>query len=264
MGEQTKNIKPKNVHEALAIIQSKMFVKKENEKNGGGGKFNYRTVEQILKKIQETLVANQILATVVSTEEVVCKGTPLVAEIDAVEKYYENKESFTRNVRRLVDVGSRYYVKSTACFTYKGESVCSTTEVREQFSKNGMDDAQLSSATSTYAQKGALCKLFAIQGEKDIDELFEEKQAEEEKKAVKQMINKKTNIITLLQKIGKQYNLRGNPEEARQAIQSDVESITGEEFKEENYDTIIEKLTIVSEENAETEKSVYEQALAKE
>ena len=70
----------------------------------------------------------------------------------------------------IVLIGDRYYVKATATLTNeKGESISASAYARESQDKKGLDHAQLTGATSSYARKYALNGLFAIDDTKDID-----------------------------------------------------------------------------------------------
>lgn len=64
----------------------------------------------------------------------------------------------------LVLIGERYYIKATATYTNKdeGETFTATAYAREPLDKKGMDEAQITGASSTYARKVALSGLFAI------------------------------------------------------------------------------------------------------
>ena len=70
----------------------------------------------------------------------------------------------------LVLVGDRYYVKATAVLLAPdGSSVKSTAFAREAADKRGMDAAQVTGATSSYARTYALNGLFAIDDTEDAD-----------------------------------------------------------------------------------------------
>lgn len=70
----------------------------------------------------------------------------------------------------LVMVGDRYYIKATAVLLAPdGSSVKSTAFAREAADKKGMDSAQVTGATSSYARKYALNGLFAIDDTADSD-----------------------------------------------------------------------------------------------
>lgn len=69
----------------------------------------------------------------------------------------------------VVMIGSRHYVKATARIT-DGETTHEATALaREEESKKGMDSAQVTGATSSYARKYCLNGLFGIDDSKDAD-----------------------------------------------------------------------------------------------
>lgn len=70
----------------------------------------------------------------------------------------------------LVMIGNRYYVKST-CFLKNeaGEIETSTAFAREQESKKGMDEAQITGSASSYARKYAACSLLGIDDNREPD-----------------------------------------------------------------------------------------------
>lgn len=69
----------------------------------------------------------------------------------------------------IVQVGDRYYIRAAASFHCAGESISTQAFAREADSKKGMDAAQLTGSSSSYAAKYALSKLFAIDDCKDAD-----------------------------------------------------------------------------------------------
>lgn len=67
-------------------------------------------------------------------------------------------------------IGERYYLRATATIINKdGKSVVVTALAREDESKKGLDGAQLTGSTSSYARKYALNGLFLIDDTKDAD-----------------------------------------------------------------------------------------------
>lgn len=70
----------------------------------------------------------------------------------------------------MVMIGDRIYVKAIASFCYEGFSVYCEAFAREAGEKKGMDAAQVTGSSSSYARKYALNGLFAIDDNKDIDE----------------------------------------------------------------------------------------------
>ena len=69
----------------------------------------------------------------------------------------------------VVAVLDRVYVKATATLTGESGSISTTAYARESMDRKGMDDAQITGATSSYARKYALNGLFAIDDTKDAD-----------------------------------------------------------------------------------------------
>jgi hypothetical protein len=69
----------------------------------------------------------------------------------------------------IVQVGDRFYVKATATITEDEKSVSVSAFARESLDKKGMDSAQITGATSSYARKYALNGLFCIDDTKDAD-----------------------------------------------------------------------------------------------
>lgn len=69
----------------------------------------------------------------------------------------------------IVMIGDRYYVKATVTLTDGESSLCNTAYARESLNKKGMDDSQLTGATSSYSRKYALSGMFCIDDNKDAD-----------------------------------------------------------------------------------------------
>lgn len=88
-----------------------------------------------------------------------------------------NKEGLTLSLSdEIIEVGGRVYVKATATLT-DGEKTFSCSGIaREAETKKGMDDSQITGATSSYARKYALNGLFAIDDTEDADASNEHKE----------------------------------------------------------------------------------------
>ena len=71
----------------------------------------------------------------------------------------------------IEEINGRFYVKATATIydTETGESLEVSAYAREAETKKGMDDAQVTGATSSYARKYALNGLFLLDDTKDVD-----------------------------------------------------------------------------------------------
>ena len=100
------------------------------------GKYHYRNAEDILEAVKPLLKKNNCHLTI--TDEIIL-------------------------------IGDRYYVKATAEITNGTEVVVTSALAREEESKKGMDSAQITGATSSYARKYALNGLFCIDDTKDSD-----------------------------------------------------------------------------------------------
>lgn len=121
------------IYEELSRIQKELKAPKNQRNNFGG--YNYRSCEDILEAVKPLL---DNCALTVSDEVIVLDG--------------------------------RYYVKATACLALsKDEFVENTAYAREPESKKGMDEAQITGATSSYARKYALNGLLAIDDTRDAD-----------------------------------------------------------------------------------------------
>lgn len=69
----------------------------------------------------------------------------------------------------IVQVGNRYYVKATATFQCGEQTTIAYGWAREPENRKGMDESQITGATSSYARKYALNGLFILDDTKDAD-----------------------------------------------------------------------------------------------
>lgn len=121
--------------ESLRKVQSEL--KAPKSQYNSFGKYSYRSCEDILEAVKPLL--DKYEATVSITDDVVL-------------------------------VGDRVYVKATATFIDKdGKIIMSSAFAREPLARKGMDEAQVTGATSSYARKYALNGLFLIDDNKDAD-----------------------------------------------------------------------------------------------
>ena len=114
------------------------------------GKYNYRSCEDILEGVK-----------------------PLLKELNCVILVSDSIEM----------IGDRIYVKATAKFVEceTGDTIENTAYARESLTKKGMDDSQVTGATSSYARKYALNGLFLIDDTKDADATNDHKPKEDAK-----------------------------------------------------------------------------------
>ena len=138
-----------NIYEQLQKVQTELKAPKGQFNKFGG--FKYRSQEDILESVKPLLAKNGLTLTL-------------------------NDE--------IVLVADRVYVKATATlYNVEGATLNTTALAREPNEKKGMDEAQITGATSSYARKYALNGLFAIDDTKDADT---EEREKEEKKAKEQ------------------------------------------------------------------------------
>ena len=126
------------IYEKLSNVQQELKVPKSQYNTFG--KYNYRSAEDIIEGVKK--VAGKYKALVVLTDT-------------------------------LENIGDRFYIKAEAKFIdIESDTIISTTAyAREDEFKKGMDGSQVTGTASSYARKYALNGLFAIDDNKDSDEI---------------------------------------------------------------------------------------------
>ena len=94
-----------------------------------------------------------------SCEDIMAAVKPLLAEHGLVQFVSDE----------IVLIGDRYYVKATVTVTDGETSHNASALARESLTKKGMDDAQVTGSTSSYARKYALNGMYNIDDTKDAD-----------------------------------------------------------------------------------------------
>lgn len=89
--------------------------------------------------------------------------------LEALKPHLEKHQAVLTLSDEMVEIGGRIYVKADAAFYTEGEMICVCAFAREPENKKGMDEAQITGATSSYARKYALNGLFCIDDTKDAD-----------------------------------------------------------------------------------------------
>lgn len=100
------------------------------------GKYNYRSCEDIMGAVKPLLAAEGLFQSITDEIEL---------------------------------IGDRYYVKATVIVTDGEVSHSVSASAREAQTKKGMDDSQVTGATSSYARKYALNGMYNIDDSKDAD-----------------------------------------------------------------------------------------------
>jgi len=137
----------------LSEVQGKLHAPKGQTNTFG--KYKYRSCEDILEAVKPLL------------------GDATIVISDSIE-----------------EVAGRVYVKATATFKCGDEIESVTAFAREAEQKKGMDSAQVTGATSSYARKYALNGLLLIDDNKDSDSTNKGDDEENELKAKKAAADK--------------------------------------------------------------------------
>ena len=123
-----------SLYDKLGAVQAALKAPKGQENKFGG--YRYRSCEDILEAVKPLLAENGLVLTI--SDEIVL-------------------------------IGDRYYVRASAAIT-DGETVEHAYGLaREPESRKGMDEAQVTGSSSSYARKYALNGLFCIDDTKDPD-----------------------------------------------------------------------------------------------
>lgn len=109
----------------------------------------------------------------------------------------------------IVLIGDRYYIKATARLALSNEDFIENSALaREALDKKGMDESQITGASSSYARKYALNGLFAIDDTKDADATNTHGKDDFEKDAANEM-----RANTIARKKGETVKPKGTLEE---------------------------------------------------
>lgn len=122
-----------DIYSHLSDVQKKLNVPKTRVNKFAG--YNYRNTEDIVE----------------AAKKVMPPGCCLTMDDD------------------IIMIGDRYYVKSTASFSFEGHTVSMKGYAREPLEKKGSDMSQITGGCSTYARRYALAGLLAIDDGEDCD-----------------------------------------------------------------------------------------------
>jgi len=148
------------IYEKLNQIQCDLKAPK-GQRNSFGN-YNYRSCEDILEAVKPLLKLNKVVLTL--TDEVLqfnCNQDFRVIELTNNKGIKENN----------VVGGDRFYIKAIAVLQdcESKDSITTFAYAREAQDKKGMDESQITGASSSYARKYALNGLFLIDDTKDAD-----------------------------------------------------------------------------------------------
>ena len=132
-----------SIYKKLVEIQS--AIKAPKSQYNKFGKYYYRNIEDIQEAVKPYLKDTK--TTLVISDEIEC-------------------------------IGDRYYIKATATLidTEEGDSVSVSAFARESLDRKGMDDAQVTGTSSSYARKYALSGLLLLDDTKDSDSVENDSQ----------------------------------------------------------------------------------------
>jgi hypothetical protein len=139
--------------ERLRKVQSEL--KAPKSQYNSFGKYNYRNSEDILEAVKPLLLKHQL--TMVISDE-------------------------------IIQVSDRIYVKATVDLFHENEKISVSAYAREPQSKKGMDESQITGATSSYARKYALNGMFCIDDTKDADSMNNTKEPSKKESTKKETI----------------------------------------------------------------------------
>lgn len=147
----------KNILKKLVTIQSKL--KAPKGQYNSFGKYNYRSCEDILENARP--LANENNCVIVINDD-------------------------------IKEVAGRYYVEATATLfdAESGEEISTKALAREADIKKGMDESQITGASSSYARKYALSALFALDDTKDADTMDNREQSKQINKPAQKQTQK--------------------------------------------------------------------------
>lgn len=136
MTKETAKSGIENFYSKVSEIQ--VGLKAPKSQRNTFGNYNYRNQEDILEAVKPLLKTAGLVLTV-------------------------NDE--------VIEIGGRIYIKATATITDGVNTLENSASAREPETKKGMDEAQITGATSSYARKYALNGLFLIDDTKDADSM---------------------------------------------------------------------------------------------
>ncbi len=223
----------KNVLNKLFKIQQELKVPK-NQRNTFGN-YNFRSCEDIMEASKPICSKYNCLITCSDEITVFGEHNPNLYE----EKYYD-KDLKKENVKTNSVGQQRFYVKATATlYDLDSEEIISTVAyAREEETKKGMDQSQITGASSSYARKYALNGLLQLDDNKDADTNEYKNQQENKQNSNLQSKSKKT-----------QADLEKMDQGQLQAIRillnknEELKKKTYEKLKIEHSEELLNKLT---------------------
>ena len=162
-----ETFKGAGIQAKLSYIQVNLRVPKDQDVKNWKGQtqYQYRNLASIFEKVKPLLEQTGCNLKIVD-------DPPLVVGAD-IAPVFDNVKDKNGNVTQRQILGPRIYIRAHAILTdiETGESVEAIRNARETEWRTGMDPAQLTGATSSYAGKYAAEALFGLDGSDDADAL---------------------------------------------------------------------------------------------
>ncbi|MFL8888660.1 ERF family protein [Helcococcus kunzii] len=182
-----------NIFEKLTMIQQEL--KAPKGQYNGFGKYNYRNAEDILEAVKPLLSKYKVT-------QLIGDDVKLIGD-----RYYINAEIKLINAEKTDEI------------------ITVNAYARESIAKKGMDESQITGATSSYARKYALNGLYAIDDTKDVD--TDEYRNQANNKAKKEEKEQKNDANRLATDNEIAYIFEANPNINTEKIKEIVKNVTG-------------------------------------
>lgn len=195
-----------SVYKQLSKVQKELVAPK-NQYNSFG-KYKYRSCEDIIEAAKPLCCENELVLNLTDTVEL---------------------------------IGDRYYIKATATVTdtETGDKVEVSAYAREPLSKKGVDESQITGATSSYARKYALNGLFAIDDSKDADtDEYTKKTDTKKPETTKKQLSESQ--VKRLYAIASSKNI--TQEQVKAVIKKEYEIDSAKNLTKAQYDALCERL----------------------
>lgn len=197
-------MKDMNIHEKLNIVQTSLKVEKGHRNDFG--KYNYRNLADIFQGVKKLL--NETGCYLIVSDE-------------------------------IVNIGGSNYIKATATFGDGNDQVHAYGYAREAVSKKGMDDSQITGATSSYARKYACNGLFAIDDTADADSMDNRNHISELRANTKGEVKTVSNEVVKLKRLSNSKWFRDHKTKKGLSINAGVDQWLAE--KDRTDDEVVAK-----------------------
>ncbi len=165
--------------------------------------------------------------------------------LEAVKPHLKEQKVILTLTDEMCNIADRFYVRAVAILRdcESKDEITTIAYAREAESKKGMDESQITGASSSYARKYALNGLFLIDDTKDADTQDNTKEDKPKPKTNSEEFSEGLKKDLLLDITTRCKELK--PDITKEELSSFIEEKTGEKFIKANFNKIIEKLDIL-------------------